>query len=330
MSDGSFFHEPLRTPASHPSDRWYTTLRLPSASLYSMPARRSCQMPDGLPSLKTLGHALALVVLWIAHAHSHELSLANTYRSDLNLERYWVSEKYDGIRAYWNGQQFLSRQGLPIEAPAWFTAGWPAYALDGELWAGRGQFAKVQSTVAQGSKDETGWQQLRYMVFDLPQHSGGFTQRYHALQQLVQGIAQPWVQAVPQWQVPDHATLMQQLRQFSQQGAEGLMLRHQHAPYRVGRSDDLIKLKLFDDAEAVVIGHLPGKGKYTGMTGALLVQTPEGLRFRIGSGLSDADRANPPPIGSTITYRYNGTHPSGVPRFARFWRVREEATSPTK
>ncbi|AQZ99456.1 DNA ligase [Comamonas kerstersii] len=263
-------------------------------------------------------------------AYSTPLTLATPYHPNLNLAHYWVSEKYDGIRAYWNGQQFLSRQGLPIEAPAWFTAGWPAYALDGELWAGRGQFAKVQSTVAQGSKDETGWQQLRYMVFDLPQHSGGFTQRYQALQQLVQGIAQPWVQAAPQWQVPDHATLMQQLRQFSQQGAEGLMLRHQHAPYRVGRSDDLIKLKLFDDAEAVVIGHLPGKGKYTGMTGALLVQTPEGLRFRIGSGLKDADRANPPPIGSTITYRYNGTHPSGVPRFARFWRVREEATSPTK
>ena len=281
-------------------------------------------MPYGLPSLKTLGHALALFVLWIAHAHSHELSLANTYRSDLNLEHYWVSEKYDGIRAYWNGQQFLSRQGLPIEAPAWFTAGWPAYAMDGELWAGRGQFAKVQSIVALGRKDEAAWQQLRYMVFDLPGHSGPFTQRHRALQRTVTQLQQAWVQAVPQWTVQDHAALMRQLRELTGQGAEGLMLRRIDAPYRAGRSDDLVKLKLFEDAEAVVIGHIPGKGKYQGMTGALLVQTPEGLRFRIGSGLRDADRAHPPPIGSTITYRYNGKHPSGLPRFARFWRVRTE------
>lgn len=263
-------------------------------------------------------------------AYSTPLTLATPYHPNLNLAHYWVSEKYDGIRAYWNGQQFLSRQGLPIEAPAWFTAGWPAYALDGELWAGRGQFAKVQSIVAQGRKDEAAWQQLRYMVFDLPGHNGPFTQRHRALQRTVAQLQQAWVQAVPQWTVQDHAALMRQLREMTRQGAEGLMLRRMDAPYRAGRSDDLIKLKLFDDAEAVVIGHLPGKGKYTGMTGALLVQTPEGLRFRIGSGLKDADRANPPPIGSTITYRYNGTHPSGVPRFARFWRVREEATPPTK
>ena len=117
---------------------------------------------------------------------------------------------------------------------------------------------------------------------------------------------------------------MRQLRNVSQQGAEGLMLRRADSPYRAGRSDDLIKLKLFDDAEAVVVAHLPGKGKYQGMTGALLVQMPSGQRFKIGSGLSDADRAQPPAMGSTITYRFNGSHPSGLPRFARYWRVRSD------
>ena len=141
-------------------------------------------------------------------------------------------------------------------------------------------------------------------------------------------LQQPWVQLVPQWQVDSHEALQRQLQQLSQQGAEGLMLRHQHAPYRSGRSDDLIKLKLFEDAEAVVVGHLPGKGKYQGMTGALLVQMPSGQRFKIGSGLSDALRTQPPPIGSTITYRYNGLHPSGLPRFARFWCVRADANQP--
>ena len=261
-------------------------------------------------------------------AHAASLTLAASYRSGLPIAQYWVSEKYDGIRAHWTGQQLLTRQGQVIDAPTWFTQAWPTQAMDGELWAGREQFTRVQSAVAQGAKADAAWQQVRYMVFDLPQHRGPFSERKQALAQLVQRIHQPWVQAAPQWRVASHEALMQQLRQMSQQGAEGLMLRHAHAPYRSGRSDDLIKLKLFDDAEAVVIAHVPGKGKYRGLTGALLVQMPNGLRFKIGSGLRDADRAHPPPIGSTITYRYNGMHPSGLPRFARFWRMRED-TSPS-
>lgn len=258
------------------------------------------------------------------------LSLAQTYRPDLDIHVYWVSEKYDGIRAHWTGTQLLSRQGLPISAPPWFTQHWPAQAMDGELWAGRGQFAAVQSTVGQGAQDTAGWQALRYMVFDVPDQGGSFAQRHAVLQQRVVRIDQAWVQATPQWQVPSHAALMRQLRTLSQAGAEGLMLRRADAPYRAGRSDDLIKLKLFDDAEAVVVRHLPGQGKYQGLTGALLVEMPSGQRLKIGSGLRDAERARPPPVGSTITYRYNGHHPSGLPRFARYWRVRSADGMPAQ
>ena len=272
-----------------------------------------------------VGSVWLVSALWATWAAASPLTLANAYRPGLDLHQYWVSEKYDGVRAHWTGSQLLSRQGLPIDAPAWFTAGWPAKALDGELWAGRGQFEMAQSAVAQGRSHETAWRQVRYMVFDLPQHPGIFTTRQKALRNTVAQMRIPWVQAVPQWQVSSHESLMRQLRCMSREGAEGLMLRHADAPYRAGRSDDLIKLKLFEDAEALVLAHIPGKGKYSGMTGALLVQTPQGHRFEIGSGLSDADRAHPPPIGSTITYRYSGTHPSGLPRFARFWRVRSEA-----
>ena len=250
------------------------------------------------------------------------LTLAGSYRSTLDLQQYWISEKYDGIRAHWTGQQLLSRQGQLIDTPDWFTQGWPEEAMDGELWAGRGQFAAVQSAVATGPRQPQRWQAIRYMVFDLPRHPGDFPERQQALQQRVQRIHQDWVQVVPQWQVHSHSELMQQLHRLTRQGAEGLMLRRTNAPYRGGRSDDLIKLKLHDDAEALVIAHLPGKGKYVGMTGALLVQMPSGQRFRLGSGLSDADRQHPPPVGSTITYRYTGSHPSGLPRFARYWRVR--------
>ena len=276
------------------------------------------------------GQLLALlctVIFWTLPVQASPLTLAQQYRDDLDLQAYWVSEKYDGIRAYWDGQQLLSRQGLPIDAPAWFTHQWPEHALDGELWAGRGKFSAVQTTVALGRKDNTGWQSVRYMVFDAPQEAGDFVQRQQALVRWVAAIQQPWVQVAPQWQVSNHAALMRQLRSMSRQGAEGLMLRRADAPYRAGRSDDLIKLKLLDDAEAVVVQHLPGQGKYQGVLGALLVEMPNGQRFKIGSGFSDAERAHPPPIGSTITYRHNGAHPSGLPRFARYWRMRTETHS---
>lgn len=250
------------------------------------------------------------------------VTLAQTYREGYALPQYWVSEKYDGIRAYWTGQQLRSRQGQTIDAPGWFTQGWPQQPLDGELWAGRGQFALVQSAVGSGRSNDAGWRQLRFMVFDLPAHPGPFTARLQQLRTTVAAVQQPWLQAAPQWRVDSHAALMRQLRALDQAGAEGLMLRHADSPYRAGRSEDLLKLKLHDDAEAVVIGHVPGRGKYQGMTGALWVQTPQGQRFKLGSGLSDAERAAPPAMGSTVTYRYNGTHPSGLPRFARFWRVR--------
>ena len=94
--------------------------------------------------------------------------------------------------------------------------------------------------------------------------------------------------------------------------------------YKTGRSSDLLKLKTYQDTEAEVIGYRPGRGKYQGMVGALVVKTPEGKEFAIGSGLTDELRRTPPQIGSIITYRYNGLTKHGLPRFARFLRVRQE------
>lgn len=251
-------------------------------------------------------------------------TLALRYRPGIDVSAYWVSEKYDGVRAIWTGSELQSRQGLPIRAPAWFTAGWPAEPLDGELWAGRGRFASAQAAVAAATPDEAQWRQLSYMVFDLPGAPGGFGARLPALQGAVAKIGKAWVRAAPQWRVASHGELMAQLHAHDKAGAEGLMLRRDDAPYRGGRSEDLLKLKSFEDAEARVVGHVPGRGKYAGQTGALLVKLEDGRRLRLGSGLPDALRRQPPPVGSVVTYRYNGTHASGLPRFARFWRVRAD------
>ncbi len=249
--------------------------------------------------------------------------LANSYRPGIPLGDYWISEKLDGVRAYWDGSQLFTRAGNRIPAPPWFTAGWPSQPLDGELWAGRGRFDQVSSTVRQLVPEDAEWRSLHFMVFDLPAHPGAFSERLQALQHVLRQKNLPQVKLVQQFRVANEKELMHLLDVTGKAGGEGLMLHRGKSLYRAERSNDLLKLKKHDDAEARVIAHLPGKGKYTGMTGALLVETPEGLRFRLGSGLSDAQRHMPPALGSMVTYRYRGLHASGIPRFATFLRVRE-------
>lgn len=253
------------------------------------------------------------------------LMLANVYRPGVTpLADYWVSEKYDGVRGYWDGLHLLTRGGERIIAPAWFTAGWPATPMDGELWAGRGRFSQAVSTVRQQTPVDAAWREMRFMVFDLPAHGGPFSERITAYQQLLAELAVPWVQPVAQRKVASHAALQTLLRQTVKAGGEGVMLHRGDSLYRAARNDDLLKFKPYDDAEAQVVAHLPGQGKHAGRLGALVVQTPGGQRLRLGTGFTDAQRENPPPEGVWVTYRYRGTTDKGIPRFASFLRVRED------
>jgi len=253
------------------------------------------------------------------------LMLANVYRPGITpLADYWVSEKFDGARGYWDGKQLQTRGGEPITPPAWFTATWPSTPMDGELWAGRGRFSSAVSTVRQQTPDDAAWREMRFMVFDLPAHGGTFTERIAAYQQLLAQRAVPWVQPVAQRKVASDAALDTLLRQTVKAGGEGVMLHRGESLYRAVRNDDLLKFKPYDDAEGRVIAHVPGRGRHTGRLGALLVQTEAGLRLKLGTGFTDAQRETPPPVSTWVTYRYRGTTDKGIPRFASFLRVRED------
>ena len=266
-----------------------------------------------------------LTPLWATENSAPPLMLANIYHDDVVLADYWVSEKLDGVRAYWDGEKLLTRGGGLISAPAWFTAGWPSDALDGELWVARGKFSQAVAIIRQATASDEQWRAIKFMVFDLPGHSGTFSERNTTLKQIVATVHQPWLQQIKQFKVADKAALRTELNRVTKQGGEGLMLHRGNSLYQAVRNDDLLKLKLFDDAEATVVAHLAGKGKYDGMLGALTVATPTGITFELGSGFSNKERHHPPPIGSQVTYRYNGLNEkSGVPRFARFIRIREE------
>ena len=278
--------------------------------------------------MRALTALLLALLLAPVFAAPPRLMLATDYHDGIEVAEYFVSEKLDGVRGHWDGRALYTRGGHRIEAPEWFTAGWPRVPMDGELWLGRGRFEETSGIARTAGGEHPGWREMRFMVFDLPAHEGGFGQRVAAMRALLMAANVRWLQPVEQRRVTGRQELEARMRAVVEAGGEGLMLHHRDARYRAGRSGQLLKLKPFDDAEARVVGHTPGRGKYTGMVGALVVERPDGLRFRIGSGLTDALRAEPPAVGTHVTYRFNGLTGNGVPRFPRFLRVRHELPPP--
>jgi len=174
--------------------------------------------------------------------------------------------------------------------------------LDGELWLARGRFEALTAIVRKTEPVDAEWKQVHYMRFELPGATGTFAERAARIETIVMDANWAQLVAVKQFRVADRAELQRKLSEVVRGGGEGLMLHLADAAYETGRSDVLLKLKPLQDAEAVVIGYLPGKGKHEGRTGALRVRTSDGVVFSIGTGLSDVLRTHPPPIGATITY----------------------------
>jgi len=252
------------------------------------------------------------------------LLLAKVLGPQVDPAAYLVSEKFDGVRAHWDGKVLRFRSGRTVAAPSWFLDRLPPQALDGELWLDRGRFEELSGFVRKAEPVDAEWRQIRYLVFELPQAPGSFAERARRILEIVAATAWPQLVAVDQFRVTDRAELQRKLEEVLRQGGEGLMLHLAEAPYLTGRSDVLLKLKPLLDTEAVVVAHLSGKGKYAGLLGALRVEMPDGKRFTIGTGFTDAVRKNPPPVGALITYTYRGLTKQGLPRHASFLRVREE------
>jgi DNA ligase-1 len=266
--------------------------------------------------------AMASPALSLHAAEPPPLLLAGVEQGQADIALYLISEKIDGIRAFWDGQALRTRQGHAIKAPTWFVANFPQHELDGELWIGRGEFEKLSSTVRRQTPDDDAWRQVRYLVFELPQAPGTFRERLQALESLLATTGVPWLEPVEQFELGSRKALMNRLDEIVKSGGEGLMLHRADARYTTGRSDALLKLKLWNDSEATVIGHQPGSGKYAGMLGALRVRSADGTEFLLGTGLTEADRRAPPAIGTVITFRYRELTSRGIPRFASFHRVR--------
>lgn len=251
------------------------------------------------------------------------LLLARDAWAHVDPAGYLVSEKYDGVRALWDGHRLRFRGGANVAAPAWFLAGLPAgQALDGELWLDRGRFDELSALVRRERPDDAAWRRVRYMVFELPGGLGTFAQRSERLRALaLLPGARTWEPAVQQTLTGSDA-LRDRLAEVLAAQGEGLMLHWAASPYVTGRSEWLLKLKPVQDAEAVVVGHTPGRGQFAGQVGALQVRDDSGRTFLVGSGLTGAQRVNPPPLGSVVTYTWRGETANGLPRFPALLRLR--------
>ncbi|MBI1904473.1 MAG: DNA ligase [Planctomycetia bacterium] len=256
------------------------------------------------------------------------LLLAQTWENDLDLAGWWMSEKLDGVRAFWDGRQFQSRLGNEFLAPQWFTAGLPAVPLDGELWLDRKAFQRTVSIVRRQDKSDH-WREIRYRVFDMPKVAAPFEERLAELRECLTSKRPAFAELHDHQLCQNLDHLREELARVTAIGGEGLMLRQPGSRYEAGRSSTLLKVKTFHDAEAKVVEHLPGAGRHKGRLGALAVELPDGTAFSIGTGLSDAERENPPTVGSIVTFRYQELSDRGVPRFPSFVRVRAQAPPPS-
>lgn len=256
-----------------------------------------------------------------AEAKAPPVLLAQSWSDEVDIDGWWMSEKLDGVRAWWDGKGFWSRLGNPYHAPEWFTAGLPERPLDGELWMGRKLFQRTVGTVRRQDRSEH-WRDVRFLVFDAPDDASTFEDRIGRIPALLETA--PYANAHPHVRCVDIKQLIDELDRVCALGGEGLMLRQPGSRYEAGRSSSLLKVKRFLDGEARVIGHLPGAGKHTGRLGALAVALDDGTRFSVGTGFSDREREDPPAVGTLISFRYQELTDGGVPRFPAFVGVRED------
>jgi DNA ligase-1 len=252
-----------------------------------------------------------------------ELMLPQVYTQQVDVSGWLMSEKLDGVRGYWDGQQLLSKNGNSFYPPAAFIRDLPPFPIEGELWGGRGTFEQTASIVKK-QQPHDGWLQLKFALFDVPQASGGFTARLAKTSAWFTAHPSAYAFVIPQVPVRDHAHLQQELHRIEELGGEGLIVRMPDVLYAGGRSPEILKVKNYQDAEATVVAHLPGKGRNEGRLGSLLVALDDGTQFKIGSGFTDAERQSPPPIGTVVTFKFYGTYQSGIPKFSSFMRIRRD------
>ena len=261
---------------------------------------------------------LFLLIPFILFASKPNLLLLKTYKNQ-NIDGWVMSEKLDGIRAYWNGKMLLSRGGHQIYAPKWFIKDYPPFEIDGELWTKRNDFENISSIVRDKIPSEN-WKDIKYYIFEVPNAKGNLYQRLEK----VKKYENKYIRIIPQIKIKDKNHLDKFLKEIESKKGEGVVVRDGSVSYINKRTSKALKVKSFKDTECKIIGYTQGKGKYQGLIGAIICQLENNIEFKIGSGLSDELRKIPPKIGEIITFKYQSFTKYGKPRFPVYLRIRDK------
>jgi len=247
------------------------------------------------------------------YADMPKLMLLNVYTNDKNVTGWYMSEKLDGVRAFWDGKELVSRGGTVFNAPSFFIKKFPKHKLDGELWSKEGKFDKI-SSIVRSSKKTSNWSELTYNVFEVPNQEGNLTQRLSVVKK------SKYLRTIEQIKIKDIKHLNTFLKEVEQKGGEGVVVRDASLEYFTGRTDNALKVKRFLDTECVVISYNEGKGKYKNKLGSLNCKLKDDKIIKIGTGFTDKQRENPPKINAIVTFKYYGLTSKGNPRFPVFLR----------
>ncbi len=265
---------------------------------------------------------LLLVLPFVLLASKPDLLLLKTYKDNLHVDGWLMSEKLDGVRAYWDGKKLISRGGKEFKTPLWFIKGFPPFEIDGELWSKRGDFDNI-SGIVRTQTPHKNWKQLTYNIFEVPNQEGGLKQRLKVLETYLSDHPSSYIKTIEQTTCKDKNHLKTFLKEIEDRGGEGVVVRNGAAPYINKRTSQALKVKSFEDAECEVVGYSKGKGKYKSLVGSFICKMKNGKIINIGSGLSNELRRDPPKKGIIITFKYYGLTKNKKPRFPVFLRVRK-------
>ena len=264
---------------------------------------------------------LLMLLFIFIYLNSQELQKAKNYdNSKHNITNWYMSEKLDGIRAYWNGKELLSKNGNKIYAPNWFTKDFPPFELDGELWTRRDDFESIQNIVLD-TNPSSKWEEITYNIFEVPNEKGNFDKRLEKIKSWLDKNPNKIIKIIPQLICKNETDLNIYLKELLDKKAEGIILKNPNLEYFTGRSENILKVKKFYDEEGLVIGLNYSKN---GEFKSLQLKLNNGIIFNLGGGFSDIQRKNPPQIGDIVTFKYYDTTKNGKPKFASFLRVRKK------
>jgi len=266
---------------------------------------------------------LFLSLCLFLYGEAPKLFSLKVYRDDLNVTGWVMSEKLDGVRAYWDGKQLISRSGRIFNPPRSFTQGFPSFALDGEIWSRRGEFEHIVSIV--NTKDsKEGWNELTYNIFEVPHQKGGLLQRLNVLEAYLETHLAEKLHILKQTKINDEYVVRSFFEKVIEHGGEGIVLRDPNERYYTGRTSSALKHKPFTDAECRVTAILEGKGKFKDQMGAVKCDY-KGKIIKIGSGFTSEQRKHSFEIGTVVSFKYYGLTHLGNPKYPVFLRVRSDA-----